>query len=411
MESKKIVVFGYGARGHIYADFAANHPNQFQLAAIIENSIERLKEAKNKYNGVPTYSDYHTFLEDDIKADVVAICTQDSGHREHAIAMMEAGYDLLLEKPIANNKEDCLAIYEASKKFNRKVIVCHVLRYSPFYSTIKRIIDEGKIGEVVSIHASENVGYFHQAHSFVRGPWRNSKESSPMILAKCCHDMDIIRYLIGEECISLNSYGSLYFFNKEHAPKGSTSYCSKCKCDDCLYKAQELYLKTDARYFAGYFANGELTDENILKSLEGTNYDKCVFKSDNDVVDHEVTIMNFANGKTACHTMSAFSQKIYRDIKIFATKAQLTGLMEDNKLQIHYFDGRNEEIDIDISNVKMYGHNGSDFYIMDSLFKVLNGEKVPDISFLDVSMESHLMCFGAEESRNSNGRTVFIRKE
>ena len=407
---KKIVIFGYGARGQIYAGFAEKYPNQFSLVAVIENNPERLEKAKNLHKNVPVFADYHEFLAKRIDADIVAVCTQDADHKEHAIAMMKAGYHLLLEKPIASNKQDCLDIYEASKKYDRNVIVCHVLRYSPFYSRIKNIIDSGEIGEVISIEASENVGYFHQAHSFVRGPWKNSKESSPMILAKCCHDMDMIRYLMGEKCISINSIGSLKFFNKEHAPNGSAEYCSECKCKDCLYNAQHLYLETEARCFAGYFGHEDYSDEGIRKSLEKTDYDRCVFKSNNDVVDHEVTIMNFENGKTACHTMCAFSQKIYRDIKIYATKAQLLGRMEDNRIEIKYFDGRNETINIDISNAKVGGHMGSDFYMMNSLFKTLNGMKAPGVTFLDVSLESHLMCFGAEESRLHDGKTVFIKE-
>lgn len=411
MKTKRMVVFGFGARGQIYSSFARAFPEKFQLVAIIENNLERIEAAKKEYKGIPVFNDYHAFLSKKIPADIVIVATQDKDHPEHAIAMMKSGYDLLLEKPIANSKDECLRIYEASQKYNRKVIVCHVLRYSPFYSTIKEIIDSGKIGEVVSIHASENVGYFHQAHSFVRGPWNNSIKSSPMILAKCCHDMDIFRYLVNEKCISVNSLGSLYFFNEKHAPINSANYCSDCPHKDCLYNAQNLYINTDARSFAGYFANGELNDENILKCLHHSDYDRCVFKSDNDVVDHQVTIMNFANGKTVCHTMSAFSKTIYRDIKIFATKAQLLGKMEDNRVEIKYFNGFDETIEIDISKATVGGHNGSDFYMMNSLFEALNGNNSFGISFLDVSLESHLMCFAAEESRLHDGNTIYINKD
>ena len=184
MRVQKLVVFGFGARGQIYAAFAQKYPEKFELVAVIENNPARIELAKTTFNNaVPVYSNYKDFLKDDISADLVAVATQDEDHKEHSIAMMAAGYDLLLEKPIANNREDCLAIYKASQQYNRKVVVCHVLRYSPFYSKIKEIIDSGEIGEVISIHASESVGYFHQAHSFVRGPWRNKAQSSPMILA------------------------------------------------------------------------------------------------------------------------------------------------------------------------------------------------------------------------------------
>ncbi|MBE5747861.1 MAG: Gfo/Idh/MocA family oxidoreductase [Clostridiales bacterium] len=410
MFTKKMVVFGLGARGNIYATFAKTYPDKFELVAIIENNPERLDFAKMEYPGTRLFANYHDFLLENIEADIIAVATQDDDHKEHAIAMMKAGYDLLLEKPIANNKEDCMAIYEASKQYGRKVVVCHVLRYTPFYSTVKRIVDSGKLGEVITIHASENVGYYHQAHSFVRGPWRNKAQSSPMILAKCCHDMDILRYLMGEECLSVNSYGGLYYFNEAHAPNGATKYCSDCPHKDCIYKAQTIYLSEEGRFFSCYFTTKEKTDENILADLKGTQYDKCVYQTDNDVVDHQVTIMQFAKGKTACHTMTAFSREIYRDIKIHGTKAELVGVVENNSMEIRYFGGEVEKLTIDISEANVGGHMGGDFFMMNSLFKALNGEEAEGITYLDVSIESHLMSFAAEESRINKGATCLLYK-
>lgn len=410
METKKLVVFGLGARGNIYANFAKTYPEKFELVAIIENNVERLEYAKTAYPGARLFNNYKDFLAEKIAADIVAVATQDEDHKEHAIAMMQAGYDLLLEKPIANNQEDCLAIYEASKQYDKKVVICHVLRYTPYYSTVKRIIDSGKLGEVITIHASENVGYYHQAHSFVRGPWRNKAQSSPMILAKCCHDMDIIRYLIGEECLSVSSYGDLFYFNKEHAPKGATAFCSDCPHTDCVYKAQTIYTSETGRGFSAYFTTKEKTDENVLHDLSKSQYDRCVFGCDNDVVDHQVTIMQFAHGKTACHTMTAFSKDIYRDLKVHGTKAELVGVIEKNSIEIRYFDGREEHITVDISAANVGGHMGGDFFMMNSLYKALNGEVAEGVTYLDVSIESHLMSFAAEESRINGGETRRIEK-
>ena len=411
MTSKKLIIFGFGARGQIYAAFAQKYPEKFELVAIIENNLARIELAKNIFNNeVPVYADYHDFLKERVEADIVAVATQDEQHKEHSIAMMAAGYDLLLEKPIANTREDCIALYQASKQYNRQVVVCHVLRYSPFYSKIKEVIDSGELGEVISIHASENVGYYHQAHSFVRGPWRNKLESSPMILAKCCHDMDILRYLMGEECLSVNSYGELTHFKASNAPEGCADYCTECKYEDCIYNAKTIYTSNLGRFFSCYFTARERTDENILEDLPRTQYDKCVYKTDNDVVDHQVTIMRFQGGKTACHTMAAFSQAIYRDIKIYATKAELVGVMEDNFVEIRYFGGETKKIDIDTSGVTVGGHMGSDYYMMNSLYAALNGEKAKGITYLDVSIESHLMSFAAEDSRLNNGQTVEIQK-
>ena len=412
-KTKKLVVFGYGQRGSVYASFAKKHPDKFQLQAIIENSPTRMALAKEIFPEVPMYENYKDFLLAKIPADIVAVATQDEDHKEHAIAMMGAGYDLLLEKPISNNREDCLEIYEASKKYGKKVIVCHVLRYTPFYSTVKRVIDAGTLGEVVSIHASENVGYYHQAHSFVRGPWANKKASSPMILAKCCHDMDIIRYLMNEKCLSVSSFGGLYHFNSQNAPVGCADYCSECTVEDCLYNAQKLYTDptNTKRWFASYFTTKPLTDENILADLKGTKYDKCVYKSDNDVVDHEVTIMNFEKGKTACHTMTAFSKECYRDLKIYGTKAELVGVVESNEFEIRKFGGETEKVRVDTSMADTGGHMGGDYFMMTNIYKALNGEKTEGVTYLDVSIESHLMSFSAEDSRLNGGMAKSIYEE
>ncbi len=406
--TKKLVVFGLGQRGNIYATFAKKHPEKFDLVAIIENDKARQEYARREYPRAELFCDYQDFLKTKNSADVVVVATQDEDHKEHAIAMMAAGYDLLLEKPIANNIADCKAIYDASVEYNRRVIVCHVLRYTPFYSTVKRIIDSGQLGDIITVHASENVGYYHQAHSFVRGPWRKKTSSSPMILAKCCHDMDILRYLIGKKCVSVSSYGSLSHFTKENAPKGSADYCSACPLVDCIYKAQTIYTSEKGGGFANYFTTKEHTRENVLHDLKGTQYDKCVYKSDNDVVDHQVTIMLFEGGKTACHTMTAFSKDIYRDLKVHGTKAELVGCVEENKIEIRSFGGDIQTIKIDVSAVNVGGHMGGDFFIMNSLYKVLNGEQADGITYLDVSIDSHLMSFAAEQSRLSGGVCVAI---
>ena len=404
MEKKRLAIIGHGGRGRIYGRFALNFPEKFELVAAADINEARLAPLEKE--GVKTYLDYKEMLDAGLKLDLVTITTQDSQHKEHAIYAMKKGYDILLEKPIAVTKEDCLEIYQCAKECNRKVYVCHVLRYSPFYRAVKEIIDSGELGEIVNLQALEGVGYYHVAHSYVRGPWRNTKESSPMILAKCCHDMDIIRYLIGEKCISINSYGSRNFFREENAPKEATQYCSECPlASSCTWNAQKLYTTDDYRWTSEYFLDGEKTDENILKALKGSQYDKCVFKNDNDVVDHQSTVMLFENGKTAVHTMTGFTQQVYRDLKIFGTKAELYGHMEDCYIEIRPFGGKVKKIHVDITGATIGGHSGSDFYMMEQLYNELNGVKGKGITYLDVSIESHLMSFAAEESRLNGGET------
>ena len=403
---KNLAVVGCGQRGKIYMMYALTFPEEFKLVAVCDNDEKRLEYTKNRFKPENSFSDYKDFIKSGIKADLVAVSTQDESHKEIAIALMEAGYDLLLEKPIANNEADCMAIYKVAKKYKRTVYVCHVLRYSPFFSKVKEVIDSGEIGEIINISSVENVGYYHQAHSFVRGPWRNKKESSPMILAKCCHDLDLLNFLMGERCEIVSSFGNLKFFTPKYAPEGHSKYCSDCKVEDCVFRAQKLYK--EYRWMANYFAAPEDDDETVAKKLVKTQYDKCVFETDNDVVDHQVVNLSYANGKTASHLMCAFSREIYRELKVMGTKGEIEGSMESGKFEVRLFGGDVKTYDIDIT-APVGGHGGSDYNMMKTLYKALNGEKVSGVTSIDVSVSSHVMCFAAEESRLKGGKPIKIK--
>jgi predicted dehydrogenase len=404
MKKQKLVVLGYGQRGQIYANYAINNPTEFEVVAIVENSEKNLAIATKKHS-CPVFTDYRDFLAANIEADIVAVATQDADHREHAVACMEKGYDLLLEKPIASNIEDCEAIYEASVKYGKKVIICHVLRYTPFYRKIKSIIQSGLLGDVVTISASENVGYYHQSHSFVRGPWRNDEQSCPMIVAKCCHDLDILRWLIGEKCQKVSSMGSLTFFTEKNAPQGCAQYCTDCKVENCIYRAKDVYQEW--KWMRAYFCNDVENDELANEKLRYSQYDKGVFHTDNNVVDHQVTLFQFDKNITAMHSMTAFSKEVYRDIKIHGTKAELVGNMEKNALEVRVFGG--ETITYDFSDANLSGnHGGGDNGLMHALYLERNGKEADGISYIDVSIDSHRMAFGAEQSR-VEGRVIDIK--
>lgn len=403
MRRQNIAIIGYGQRGQTYANYALNYSDEFLVTAIVDIDESHRNYAASKHN-CPIFSDYKDFLNANIQADIVAIATQDSDHLEHAIACMEKGYDLLLEKPIANNVEDCEKIYQASIKYGRKVIICHVLRYTPFYRKVKEIVDSGLLGDIVTVNMSENVGYYHQAHSFVRGPWRQSEIACPMIVAKCCHDLDVMRWLIGEKCEEVSSIGSLSIFNEENAPSGSAKYCSDCHVNDCVYRAKQLY--NDYKWMRGYFCCDIDDDETANAALKGSQYDRCVYRCDNDVVDHQVSIFRFAKNITACHTMTAFSKEIYRDIKIHGTKAELVGVMEKLWLEVRVFGG--ETITYDFSDMAVSGnHGGGDKGLMHGLYLERNGVPAVGMTYLDVSIDSHRMAFGAERSRKTGERIKF----
>ena len=221
------VVLGAGSRGSIYAGYAKEHPDQLQIIAIAEPRKDRL-DALAEAVGVPAefrFSSWEDLLNQPKLADCAFICTLDDDHTAPALKAMALGYHLLLEKPMSNTEAECRIIEETARRTGRTLAVCHVLRYTPFYMTLKALIEKGQVGQVTTINQIENVGYWHQAHSFVRGNWRNTKETSPMILQKSCHDMDIILWLMGKNCLRVQSFGSLRHFTPENAPEGAAKRC------------------------------------------------------------------------------------------------------------------------------------------------------------------------------------------
>lgn len=410
---KKIAILGFGGRGTGYAYHCRRMKKDFEIVAVIDTSPDKLKLAKNvfKIKDDSLYLSLEDFLSQPKKADWLFVCTQDKYHAQHAIPAMKHGYNLLLEKPVACTVEDCLEIERVAKECNVKVAVCHVLRYSEYYAKIKDIIDSGVLGKIIAIDQVENVGYWHQAHSFVRGDWKNSEESNPMILAKCCHDLDIAVYLTGSKCKRVSSQGQLNFFRKENAPEGATQYCLKgCKVKkDCPYDCEKLYLdpmKGKPNFAVRYLwpqcrlvKDGVASVPKVREALETTDFGKCVFMSDNDVVDYQVTTMMFENGVNATLTMTAFSERVYRETRVRGTLGDLKCDMSEGTLELRVF-GKKAKI-IKLKNRKD-PHAGGDEGLIRALAK---DELKTDIS---LSIESHLIGFAAEKSRLSDGDPVFL---
>ena len=374
-------IAGLGSRGlTAYGRIAAQMPGKIQITAVADPDPDKLERARRELS-VPEemcFSSAGEMLSRPKLADVLFVCTMDSQHHSQALAALEKGYHLLLEKPVSTTLSDCRDIAEAAKKYDRHVVVCHVLRYTPFYQGIKKLLDDGEIGDVVSIQAAENVGYWHQAHSFVRGNWRNSDQSSPMILQKCCHDMDILLWLTGKSCRYVSSYGSLNLFRPENAPEGSALRC----------------------------LDGP---ESVRKALETGPYGRCVYHCDNNVVDHQVVNLELDGGACINFTMCAFSNRNYRTIHIMGTRGEISGDMEENRIILQKFGADPEEITPDLS-ADEFGHGGGDYYLMCDLVDFLLGEKADALTTIERSMESHYICFAAEYSRLHQGESVDLRE-
>ena len=415
MKQYKVAILGCGARGlETYAQFMSEHGG-FVIHAACDVRQARLDKAVDLY-GVKKencFLDENEFLKEK-RGDIIVISTQDQDHVRQAIKALDLGYDVLLEKPISPSKEECLSLLEAKKRTGRKVVVCHVLRYAPAYTKVSELIDGGQIGELIDIHAIEQVAYWHIAHSFVRGNWRRKEETSPMILAKCCHDMDLLQFYAKSKAKTVSSIGSLAYFNKEHMPKDATKRCTDCPhYETCPYSAKRIYVerwklagKPDDMWPQNVTCiDYPLTEEKIINAYSHNEYGRCVFACDNDVVDHQEANILFENGVTANLCMMGFTSHPGRIYRFHGTLGEIVLDEETRVVTLKRFG--EEDVAFPFSQLikRELGHGGGDIALIDAFYQALEGNETLATS-LDASIESHLMAFAAEESRLHEGKAV-----
>ncbi len=407
--SKKlsVILIGAGNRGTGYTDIMEKMPDQYQVVAVAEPIDSRREYIREKHN-VPEnmcFTTWEPMLALGKIADVALICTMDQGHFAPAMEAIKQKYDILLEKPASPDPKECLQLANAAKEAGVKVIVCHVLRYTAIFNTIKDLINEGRIGDIVAINHEECVGNVHQSHSFVRGNWGNEGRASCMLLQKSCHDIDILQWLIGKRCKKVQSFGSLRHFRAENAPEGSPERCiDGCPvADTCPYNAVKLYLddKKNDWFRSTCAREANPTDEMVEKALRTTQYGKCVYKCDNDVVDHQVVNMLFEDDITVSFTMAAFN-KGGRFLHIMGTKGELRAAMnQETPITVYDFETKQTQtIPVVAKDGITGGHGGGDEGIVRSLYGYLNGTYTGNsVSDIGISAENHLIVFAAEKSR------------
>ncbi|WP_339320803.1 Gfo/Idh/MocA family oxidoreductase [Paenibacillus sp. FSL W8-0194] len=403
MKKVRVALIGAGLRGINYMDYALQHPAELEVVAVAEPVRQRRENFKERHGLAEEmcFEHWDDLLAKPKLADAVLICTQDKQHFEPTMKALQAGYHVLLEKPMSPDPEECIRMGEMASKAGLVFSICHVLRYTPFFSTLKELLDKGAIGRLMSIQHNENVGYWHQAHSFVRGNWRRKDESSPMILAKSCHDLDILLWLAGSDCVKVSSFGSLSHFTASEAPEGAPLRClDGCPAaDECLYYAPNIYLTEDTNWPTSAISD-DMSYAARYKALEEGPYGRCVYHCDNDVVDHQVVNLEFASGVTAAFTMSAFTRDISRTIKLMGTKGEIRGAMEKNEIEIiHFGSGKVERISFEDMGGHV-GHGGGDLRLVKDFLKLVrtNGAS-QGLTSADASVQSHLMAFAAEQSR------------
>ena len=413
MKTLNVVLIGAGSRGQAYTNFMTG--DEFKVIAVAEPLKERREYIKTKHNisDEMCFNSWVELLSMPKLADVAIISTQDRMHYEPAMKAISLGYNLLLEKPAAPTAKECLDIASAAKEKGVKILVCHVLRYTPFFSKIKELILEDKLGKVISVHHNECVGNVHQSHSYVRGNWHSTEKSSNMLLAKSCHDIDIIQWIIDSKCTKTQSFGSLSYFTKENAPDGAPDYCiDGCPYgEQCYYNAVKLYLESENDSWYDWFRDTATrkvspSDEEVENALRNTQYGKCVFKCENDVVDHQVVNMESENGATASFNMCAFN-KGGRNIRVMGTKGEIYGDMENDIIDLFDFSTREHTVinpaSCGVDGSLAGGHGGGDKGILDTLHQYLTeGYDAAWLSEIGISVENHLATFAAEASRLEN---------
>ncbi|MBS2553178.1 Gfo/Idh/MocA family oxidoreductase [Catenulispora sp. NL8] len=414
-----LALVGAGMRGLIYARHALAS-GAGRIAAIAEPREENRKAAAVEF-GVPedaVFDDWRA-LATALAAgqvehiDAAVIATQDRMHLEPAVAFAGLGCHLLLEKPMAPNEADSRRIVEAAEAADVILAVCHVMRYTPYTRTLKQVLDAGTIGDIISVQHLEPVGWWHQAHSFVRGNWRSERESSPMLLAKSSHDVDWLIHIIGEQPARVCSFGSLTHFREQNAPAGSTANCLDCPVENtCPYSAKRIYLDClgdpEKEFWPLSVVTSARTEEGVLDALRGSQYGRCVYRCDNDVVDHQVVDLEFPSGATASFTMTAFTRLEHRKTRIFGTR----GLIEGDGVRLWITDfltdtDRIVDTGTDAGASAAEGHGGGDRELLDRFLEaVATGDRAKVLSDGPSSLATHRAVWAAERARTDGAVVV-----
>lgn len=408
-----VAIIGLGNRGRIYAhNFNAQGA---KINAVCEKNPGMLKYIREKYN-IPedkAFLDEKDFFAAGKLADALVIATQDRDHYRHAMAGMELGYHLLCEKPVSPFLEQCVELEETARNKGLKMVICHVLRYAPYYDRIKEVIDSGAIGEITNINQTENVGYWHFSHSYVRGNWRREEETGPSILAKCCHDLDLIYYYTGKPCERVYSIGERRVFLPENAPADAAARCMD-GCPHrktCPYEVSKLYYKITPKtipWLLGHVkvvtGKGNPSLKDIKEALRTNQYGRCVYKCDNDVMENQVVSCKMGN-VNATLTMTAQSKLCFRRTHICGTKGEIFGIDKNGYFTLSVFGERSKKVRVK----KKIGHLGGDSGIVRDFIKLMEtGEITSRLSLMSETIMSHKMAFAAEESRKT-GKAVEIK--
>ncbi|MBO5896963.1 MAG: Gfo/Idh/MocA family oxidoreductase [Clostridia bacterium] len=429
MQNKPVtaIVVGAGHRAMVYSQLAIDKPELLKIVGVADPNPVRRKMVMEKF-GFSEDMCFESAQELATKgklADAIINGTMDEQHIETAVPLLECGYDMLLEKPFAVDENEALLLKECAKKNNSKVMICHVLRYTPFYYSIKERVASGEIGDIINIQMTEHVSYHHLSTSYVRGKWANSQKShTTMLLAKCCHDIDLMMWIMSEtKPTQIASFGGKYQFKPENAPEGAGTICMKdCPhVDTCVYSTKRLYIDHPDRWAfyvwdkLEHIENPTIEDKIALMKSDSP-YARCIYKCDNDVVDHQSVLINFESGATGTHNMVGGSSQSLRKIHIIGTKGEIFGNFEESKYTVLKInpspDAHNEECDVEEVDLMVTGdmvgafggHGGGDERLSEDFVKFIRGEE-PSLACTSIfdSMAGHMSVYRADKSQKNGG--------
>jgi predicted dehydrogenase len=415
----RLVLAGAGARGaDAYARYALCHPDRARFVAVAEPNPAR----RNRFGDAHAIPERHRYADwSDLFAapqlgEGALVCTQDQQHVEPAVAALQAGYHVMLEKPMAHRPDACVQLVRAAERSGASLQVCHVLRYTAFFRTLNELLRTGRLGDLVTVQHRENVAYWHMAHSYVRGAWRREGLSNPLILSKCSHDLDILGWNIGSRCVRLSSFGSLRHFRPDPAMGELPARCTDgCPIErECQFSAVAIYVE-QRPFRAGrhrvplplplrHLTDGE-GPEAVMEALRTGPYGRCVYRCDNDVVDHQIISLEYENGISAALIVHGHSHEDYRSMRYVGTRATLFGQFGD-ALEMTLHDKLSGETVSIPFEYAAGGHGGGDLGLMASYVDFLDG-RAPQATSARESLESHLLGFAAEEAR-ATGSTILM---
>ena len=420
MKQLKVILIGAGGRGTNYSKTMKTMPDKYKIVGVADPVAEKRRVIREMFD-IPEemcFADWKEILALPKIADIAVIATSDNLHYEPAMKAIELGYDILLEKPVAQTVKECTDIANAAKAKGVSVLVCHVLRYSPFFKTLKSIVESGVIGDVISIDLAEAIGSVHFSHSFVRGNWHSEKEATPLILAKTCHDLDMIQWLLDKPCKKISSFGGLKHFTSANAPEGAPERCIDGNCPhaaDCPYNSERLYIEGPKGlpwkdiFKKQVGTHPDFSDEELREALHRTDYGLCVYHANNDMADHQVVDMEFADGLTAHLTVNAFNAG-GRHIRLYGTKGEIYSFASAKAIRVFTFkDWKACEYPVEETEESIVGgHGGGDYGIVHDMYDYLTGTYTGNsVAEIGVSVANHLIGFASEEARH-NDTIVFL---